>query len=183
MLALVIILATLALSAAIAVKAYRGMRSGPLLPSLPRNIDVSLQKIHYTETKDGVKKWELLADKAEYDKAGEIVRLSGVRLEIAQAGKTGDIVLTSARADYNTRSRDVELIGDVTAKSLSGMNFKTGRIAYVAGRSMLHTIDRVKFRDRNFTVEGVGMELLVDSKTLKIMQQVEATYTAGVAQP
>ena len=181
--ALVIILATLALAAAIAVQAFRGMRTGPLLPSLPKNIDVSLQKIHYTETKDGVKKWELVADKAEYDKAGEIVRLSGVRLELAHAGKTGDMVLGAARADYNTRSKDVELIGDVTAKTASGLTFTTGRIAYIAGGSMLRTADRVKFADRNFTVEGVGMELLVDSKTLKIMEQVEATYTAKGAQP
>lgn len=179
LLAWVIIIAVLALAAAIALKAYRGMRTGPMLPSLPKNIDVSLQKIHYTETKGGSKKWDLLADKAEYDKAGEMVRLTGIRLEVAMAGKTGDLVLTSQQADYHTRTRDVELIGNVVAKSASGMEFTTGRIAYIAAGSMLKTADRVKFTDAALAVEGVGMEFLLDTKRLKIMQRVEASYTPG----
>jgi LPS export ABC transporter protein LptC len=183
LLALVIIAAVLALAAAIALKAYRGLRSGPVLPSLPKNIDVSLQKIHYTETKDGVKKWDLLADKAEYDKAGEIVRLTGIRLEVALAGKTGGIVLTSERADYHSRTRDVELIGNVVAKSESGMQFTTGRIAYIAAHSMLKTADRVKFNDVSLAVEGIGMEFMVDRKQIKIMQQVTASYTPGTVKP
>jgi len=183
LLALVIIAAVLALAAAIALKAYRGMRSGPALPSLPKNIDISLQKIHYTETKGGVKKWDLLADKAEYDKAGEIVRLTGIRLEVALAGKTGGVVLTSERADYHSRTRDVELIGNVVAKSESGMQFTTGRIAYIAARSMLKTADRVKFSDVNLAVEGIGMEFMVDTKLIKIMQQVTASYTPGTVKP
>lgn len=179
LLAWVIIIAVLALAAAIALKAYRGMRSGPVLPSLPKNIDVSLQKIHYTETKGGRKKWDLLADRAEYDKAGEMVRLTGIRLEVAMAGKTGDLVLTSRQADYHTRTRDVELIGNVVAKSASGMELTTGRIAYIAADSMLKTADRVKFTDAALAVEGVGMEFMLDTKRLKIMQRVEASYTPG----
>lgn len=183
LLALVIIMAVVALGAAIALKAYRGMRGGPALPSLPKNIDVSLQKIHYTETRDGVKKWDLVADKAEYDKADEVIRLTGIRLEVAAAGKTGEIVLTSEQADYHTRSRDVELIGNVVAKSATGMEFTTGRVAYVAARSMLRTSDRVRFTDGSLRVDGIGMEFMVDAKKLKIMRQVEARYTPGAVKP
>lgn len=179
LLALVIILAVLALAAAIAFKAYRGMRSGPVLPSLPKNIDVSLQKIHFTETKGGAKKWDLLADKAEYDKGGETVRLTGIRLEVAAAGKTGEIVLTADRADYRVKTKDVELVGNVVAKSASGMEFSTGRVAYLSARSLLKTADRVKFSDGALAVEGVGMEFMVDSKRVKILRDVDASYTPG----
>jgi len=182
-LALVIIGAVLALAAAIALKAYRGMRSGPVLPSLPKNIDVSLQKIHYTETKGGIKKWDLVADKGEYDKVGEIVRLTGIRLEVALAGKTGGIVLTADRADYHPKTRDVELVGNVIAKSESGMQFTTGQIAYSAARSLLKTVDRVKFNDVDLAVEGVGMEFRVDTKQAKIMHEVTASYSPGKVKP
>jgi len=80
LLALVIIAATMALAGAIALKAYRGMRLIPSLPSLPKNIDVSLQKIHYTEDKRRVKEVDLIADKAEYDKAKDVIRLTVIRL-------------------------------------------------------------------------------------------------------
>jgi len=181
LLALVIVLSTLALAAAIALKAYRGMRSGPALPSLPKNIDVSLQKIHYTETRSGVKKWDLLADKAEYDKTGEVVRLSGIRLEVALAGKPGEVVLTSERGEYHTGTRDVILIGDIVAKSASGMQFTTERLKYIAAGSMLRTASRVKFTDGVLTVEGTGMEFMTDTKQIKITRQVQATYTPGKA--
>jgi lipopolysaccharide export system protein LptC len=73
----------------------------------------------------------------------------------------------------------VVLTGNVVAKSVSGMEFTTGRVEYIAAGSMLRSADRVKFTDGNLTVEGVGMELMVDTKRLKIMQQVNASFTPG----
>jgi LPS export ABC transporter protein LptC len=182
-LALVIITATLALAGAIALKAYRGMRSGPILPSLPKNIDVSLQKIHYTETKGGAKKWDLVADKGEYDKVKDMILLTGLRLDVAVAGKTGEIVLTADRGGYHTRSKDVDLIGNVVAKSASGLEFTTGQAAYAAARSLIHTTDRVKFTDGSLTVEGRGMEFLVEAKKIKIMRDVTAVFIPGAEKP
>lgn len=182
-LALVIITATLALAGAIAQKAYRGMRSGSLLPSLPKNIDVSLQKIHYTETKGGGKKWDLVADKGEYDKVKEVIILTGISLDVAVAGKTGEIVLTADRGYYHPKSKDVDLIGNIIAKSASGMGFTTGQATYLAGRSMIQTSDRVKFTDGSLSVEGNGMEFLLETKQLKIKQDVTANFTPGTVKP
>jgi LPS export ABC transporter protein LptC len=178
-LALVIIAATLAIAGAIGLKAYRGMRSGPLLPKLPKNIDVSLQKIHYTETKGGVKKWDLVADKAEYDKVNELIRLGVIRFEVGGAGKERELVLTADRGMYQTVSKNVDLLGNVVAKSASGMVFTTGQAAYAAARSMVHTADRVKFSDGSLTVEGRGMEFLVEEKKMKILHDVTASFIPG----
>jgi lipopolysaccharide export system protein LptC len=182
-LAIAIIAAILAIAGAIALKAYRGMRSGPVLPSLPKNIDVSLQKIHYTETKAGVKKWDLVADKAEFDRVGDVVRLAGIRLEVAAGGKTGDIVLTSDRGDYFTKSKNVDLVGNVTAKSGSGMEFVTDRVSYLAAKSLIRTVDPVRFSDGNMKVQGIGMEFFVETKTLKILSKVTADFVPGTVLP
>ena len=175
-LALAIILAVLALSAMIALKAYRGMHTGSLLSKLPKNIDVSLKQIHYSEEKDGKKKWDLLADKAEYDKGGELVHLSLIHLTIPPDGDAGEAVVTSDRADYNTKTRDVELIGNVVAKGASDMEFTTGRISFDNAKGVLRTTDRVKFTKGNLTVDGVGLELVLDRKKAKVLKQVEASY-------
>jgi LPS export ABC transporter protein LptC len=182
-LAIAIIAAIVAIAGAIALKAYRGMRSGPVLPSLPKNIDVSLQKIHYTETKDGMKKWDLVADKAEFDKVGDVVRLTGIRLEIAMGGKTGDTVLTSDRGDYYTKSKNVDLIGNVTAKSVSGMEFTTARASYLAGSSLVRTADPVRFSNGNMKVQGTGMEFFVETRVLKILNNVTADFVPGAVLP
>ena len=182
-LAIAIIAAILAIAGAIALKAYRGMRSGPVLPSLPKNIDVSLQKIHYSETKDGVKKWDLVADKAEFDKVDEVIRLTGIRLDVAVGGKTGDIVLTSDRGDYFTKNKNVDLLGNVTAKSASGMEFSTAKASYLAEKSLIRTADPVRFSDGSLKVQGVGMEYKVETRMLKILRDVTADFAPRSVRP
>lgn len=178
-LALVIVAATLAVAGAIALKAYRAMRSGNLIPNLPKNIDVSLQKIHYSETRDGIKKWDLVADKADYDKVNDIIHLANVRLVVLGAGESGDITLTADRADYLSAKKDVNLSGNVVAKSASGMVFTTGHAEYASAQSMIHTTDRVKFVDKGLTVEGQGMECMTETKKIKVLHDVTATYVPG----
>lgn len=178
-LAIAIIAATLAIAGVIALKAYRGMRAGSILPRLPKNIEVSLQKIHYTETKGGVKKWDLVADKGEYDKVKDVLTLTGIRLEVAVAGQTGNIVLTSDRGSYHTDTKDVDLIGNIVAKSASGMTFTTGRASYLARKSLIHTTDRVKFTDGSLTLDGRGMQFEVETNKMKIEQDVTATFIPG----
>ncbi len=178
-LALVIIAATLAVAGTIALKAYRSMRVGTLLPSLPKNIDVSLQKIHYTETKGGVKKWDLVADKGEYDKVKEAILLNRVSFEVTMSGTTGNVVLTADRGTYHVRSKDIELVGKVVARSASGMTFTTEKATYQAARSMVCSSDRVKFTDGGLAVAGTGMEFNVETKQLKILKDVTADYKPG----
>lgn len=175
LLALAIVVATLSLVAAIALKTYWGKRPAHTLPRLPQNIDISLQQLHYTETRNGVKKWDMVAEKAEYDRKSDVTRLTAVRMVIAGDRRLGELTLTADRADYHNTSRDVWLIGHVVAKSTTGMRFTTDHAAYIAARAMLHTTDRVRFTDGTLTLEGDGMELMTDTKSVKILNDVTAT--------
>ncbi|MRR07622.1 MAG: LPS export ABC transporter periplasmic protein LptC, partial [Deltaproteobacteria bacterium] len=162
-----------------AVKLGVGDRKKEGLPALPRNVEISLSKIHYTETKNGIKQWDLFADKGEYDKARDVTRLAGVRLVLHERGKGGDITLVSDQADYFNASKDVSLAGNVVAKSESGMEFTTGRASYQSNRSLVVTDDRVRFTDGGMSVTGVGMELSVKTRQVRIMRDVTATVAPG----
>ncbi|MFZ3209086.1 MAG: LPS export ABC transporter periplasmic protein LptC [Geobacteraceae bacterium] len=179
LLALAIVVATLLLVATIAVKMYQGKRSARTLPQLPRNIDLSMQQLHYTETRNGVKKWDLLADKAEYDRKSDLTRLTGIRMVIAGDRRFGELTLIADRGEYHNTTRDVRLIGHVEAKSTVGMEFKTGHLSYNAARAMLQTTDRLRFTDGSLTVEGVGLELMTEKKSMKILSGVIATIRPG----
>jgi len=148
-----------------------------LLRKLPQNIDVALRKVHFTETRDGIKKWDLVADQAEYDKGRDVTHLTGVRLVVAGGRATGDITLTAGRADYYNGTRDVRLVDKVVAKSDSGMEFTTESAAYIAARSVITTSSRVKFADGTLTVEGVGMELKPETKNIRVFNEVTAFIT------
>jgi LPS export ABC transporter protein LptC len=174
LLALFIVVASLSLAVVIVLKVYREKATAELLRKLPQNIDVALRKIHFTETRDGIKKWDLVADQAEYDKGREVTHLTGVRLVVAGGRATGDITLTAGRADYYNTSRDVRLAGKVMAKSVSGMEFSTESATYIAARSVITTSSRVKFADGTLTVEGVGMELMPATKNIRVFNEVIA---------
>src|SRR3974377_635208 len=170
LLALTIVVASVSLVVPIILKVTRLRGPAEVLPRLAKNVDVSLQKIHYTETKQGVKQWDLVADKAEYTKTQEIIHLTGIRLVVAGNPQTGDITLTAEQGEFSNKTKDVHLAGNVVARSVSGMEFTTSQAAYRAARSMIESPARVKFTDGKLTLEGVGMELMTVTKNLRIQR-------------
>jgi len=179
LLALFVVFASLSLIAAIVLKLYWGKGTEGLLRKLPKNIDVSLQKLHFTETGDEKKKWDLIADKADYDKKEEVTHLTNVRMIVAGDSSMGDITLTANRADYHNITKDVTLNGEVIARSASGMEFTTSSAAYIAARSLITSSRPVKFIDGRLTLEGVGMEFLTETKNLRLFSKVTATIMPG----
>lgn len=179
LLAVIIVFAAGALVVTIVMKVSSDKRQPPVLPGLPKNVDVSLQKIHFTETRDGVKKWDLLADKAEYDKTHDMTHLTGIRMVVTGNQQTGDITLTADRGDYNNKSRDVKLNGRVVAKSASGMEFSSATAEYVAATGLLRSPDHVRYADRKMTLEGVGMEMMTGTRNLRILRDVTTSIKSG----
>ncbi|RNC67881.1 MAG: LPS export ABC transporter periplasmic protein LptC [Desulfuromonadales bacterium] len=178
-LAFVILFATLSLAITLVLKISSGDRKVEELPKLPQNIGLSLDKIHFTETKDGVRKSDLFAENGEYDKARDVTRLTGVRLVLHESGSSGEIALNADHADYYNASKDVKLSGNIVARSASGMEFTTGRASYEASRSRVVSDDRVTFTDGRMSVEGVGMELAVKTRDVRILKDVKATIKPG----
>lgn len=178
-LAFIIVLATLYVAVSLALKLGASGKRKEGLPALPHNVEISLSTIHYTETKNGIKQWDLFAEKGEYDKAKDVTRLTGVRMVLHERGKSGDITLVADRADYFNASKDVALSGNVVAKSESGMEFTTGQASYESNRSVVVTEDRVRFSDGRLSVTGVGMELFVKTRQARILRDVTATIAPG----
>jgi LPS export ABC transporter protein LptC len=175
LLALFVVFASLALVIVITLKIHKGRLQKELPRILPKNIDVSLKQVHLTETREGEKKWDLFAEKAEYDKTNETTHLTGgVRFVVAGGGDTGDITVTASSADYHNNSKNVTMSGDVLAKSASGMEITAKGAEYIADRNVIVSSGRVRFTDGRLTLEGVGMELRLQSRDFRILSGVTA---------
>jgi LPS export ABC transporter protein LptC len=181
LLAFFVIMASLTLVGMISYKIYQGRLSKELPRKLPKNIDISLKQVHLTETRDGEKKWDLIAERADYDKGQEVTQLTGVRLVIAGSGGAGDISLTSRRAEYHNVSRDVSLEGGVVAKTASGMELKTDSAKYLADKAVIVSSGKVKFTDGKLTLEGVGMEFKPQTRDFRLNSSVTANLQPGAA--
>lgn len=180
-LALAIVLAGVSLIVAVVVKVDHEGGTADKPVSMPDNVDMALQKVHYSEVRDGVTKWDLFADSALLDKKKDNFHLHRVRLVLAAEKKTGSITLTADEAEYDTQSKDVELVGNVVAKSDSGLQFTTERASYIASRALIKTSSPVRFTNGNFAVRGIGMEFMTASRDLRIMKDVSADIKTGPA--
>lgn len=175
-LAIAAALASLLVIATILFRMQKGQTPKLAVRKLPVQVDVSLQKVHYTEVKEGVKRWDLSADRAEYNKQTDTTSLVGVQLVLAGGAGKGEMQVTADRADYRNDSRDVTLIGNVQGQSSKGIKFSTSRMTYVAARSQLETAQPVRFSDAGLELEGVGMEFHTQTRKFKILKDVSAVY-------
>jgi LPS export ABC transporter protein LptC len=169
-------IAALFVVATITFRMHQGGAPALKVPKLPLKVDVSLQRVHYTETRLGVKRWDLSADRAEYNKDADSTTLTGVRLVVSGKGSTGDLQVTADRADYHNSTRDVFLTGKVHGQSGNGMEFFSTRLTYLAAREQLVTSEPVRFSEAGLLLEGVGMEFQTQTRRLKLMKDVSAVY-------
>ena len=175
-LGLAAVVASLLVVATILVRMDHGVV--PKLPvrKLPLQVDISLQKFHYTETKQGVKRWDLAAEKAEYNKTKDLTSLTGVKLTVAGGPKFGDLVVTAERAEYHNDTRDVVLAGNVKGVSSKGVRFSASNVSYLASRSLMVSEERVRFSDGGNELEGVGMEFQTQTRRFKLKKDVSAVF-------
>lgn len=146
---------------------------------LPVQVDISLQKFHYTETKQGIKRWELSAERADYNKKTDISYLTGVTLLVHGSGGAGDLQITAQRAEYHNGTRDVALVGNVQGRSNKGYGFSTPRVEYIAARSLLKSSERVRMTDIGSELEGTGMEFYTQTRKFRLLKDVSAVYSQG----
>lgn len=177
-LAFAVIAASTYLTVAIAVKFHRVKDPADILADLPKNIDLSLKKVHYTNTKDGVLLWDLVASKVDYYNDPGVARFTDAEMVMFGKGGAEKYTLKADSADWHKKTGNVKLTGNVEATSGSGMKFTTGHLEYHAAKSLVSTPDRVRLVDGNLSVEGTGMEMQVDARRVKVLHNVTAVVRA-----
>jgi LPS export ABC transporter protein LptC len=177
-LAIVVIAAASYLVVAIAMKFHRVDDPGAVLADLPKNIDVSLRKVHYTNTKEGTLQWDLVAGQVDYYHGPGIIRFTAAEMVLHGKNGSGGYTLKADSADYFKKTGDVRLAGNVSAVDDEGMRFETDHVVYRAADSLISSSDHVRLAGKSLTVEGTGIEIRVASKTIRVLHNVTATVGA-----
>jgi LPS export ABC transporter protein LptC len=173
-LALLVTMVIIGIVAAISFKGSRTALPEPVFKQLPQNIDVALHNARFTEMRDGVTVWELVADRAEYDKTGEVAYLSDVRMVFAKTRSSGTITVTASKGDYAGANKNVRLRGKVHVVTESGMTFDSESLDYFAGVSLFQSAERVDFHHERLSLSAIGMELDVKTETSRFFKSIDA---------
>lgn len=179
-LALLVTTVIVGIVAAISINGFHTTLPEPVSQQLPQNIDVALHHARFTEMREGTTVWELVAERAEYDKAGDVAYLSNVHMVFAKTRTNGAITATAAKGEYSTATRNVRLRGKVHVVTESGMVFDTESLDYLAEPSLFRTPDRIDFKQGRLSLSAIGMELDVKSETSRFFKSIDAVVK-GVA--
>jgi LPS export ABC transporter protein LptC len=179
MLATAIILACIYLAVHIGLKVRSREPAPPPKASLPQGVDVSLEQLQFSEVRDGVTRWELVAERADNDRQKEITFLSRPVMTVPPSRGNGPLTLKADKAEYDNRSRDVRLMGNVVVTGDKGAVLRTGRAEYLSSLDKIRTTDRVHVQQPGLTVSGTGMELSTETRNVRLLSAVEAVVSSS----
>ena len=175
----VTILALAASLALVIVSHMQGNTPEEVLDSLPKNIDLSLQKIDYTETRDGHPTWTLKADSAAHNLKEGVSRIENVRVTFFDK-QLGDLSLQADHGELAAEKREVTAMGHVVVRSPRGYSFYTDRLEYSEGDRIIRTDDPVRLVSSNGVISGRGMRLNVADRTVTLLADVRAEFPQGL---
>jgi LPS export ABC transporter protein LptC len=173
-LALLVTSAIVGIVIAISLKGFRPTSPGPVSQQLPQNIDVALQNARFSEMREGVTVWELVAKRVEYDKTGETAFLTDIHMVYVKSGTNGSITLTASKGEYSNISKNIRLRGKVHVVTDSGIVFDTDSLDYLAESSLFRTADHVNFYHERLSLSATGMEFYAKTETSRFFKPVDA---------
>lgn len=177
-----LILAVVAICAAIVVVVLLHDRvEEPLqtLPEVAMKADVTLHELNYTESEDGVARWNLVADSAAHDVDKDTTAIENLHLKLFKQQQAGDVVLTARSGSINMTTRQVHAQGDVVITTQNGYRFTTNSVDF-AGKSStdgrITTDDEVHITSDSFSITGRGLTGDLGNGRFLLKKNVTAVY-------
>ena len=138
--------------------------------------DLKLDRVRYTETREGVKEWELEATSAQYFKEDSTILLDKVKATFF--GKEGQTyTLVGEKGRFNTATKAIELFNGIQLESSDGYQMRSQSLNYQAEKREFHTADAVEIMGPQLRVEGIGLIVDLDRQQLKVLREVHTTLS------
>ena len=138
--------------------------------------DLKLDWLRYTETREGIKEWELEAASAQYFKEDGSVVFEKVRA--AFFGKNEQTYsMEGEKGRLNTQTKAIEAFDGVKLETSDGYRLETRSLRYQADKRELSTGDPVEMYGPQGKLTGTGIIVHLDQQRIKILRQVAVVLT------
>jgi LPS export ABC transporter protein LptC len=145
-----------------------------LAKALPTGVDVALQDIDYTHTEGGLARWRLVARQVEHRAAEKSTVVSEPRLTFFAADGSEQGTLKARTGRVNADFSVVEVQGGVEIVSHDGYTLQTDHLTYRQQDRTIHTDAPIRLVSTKLKLDGVGLELNLDTRRLRIPARVRA---------
>ncbi|MDT8421592.1 MAG: LPS export ABC transporter periplasmic protein LptC [Desulfuromonadales bacterium] len=169
-----LILLSIALLVASLVWNLPGKDTEEILDLLPQQVDLALEKIHYTQTEGGRRSWVLDADSAAVQREEGLISLQNVAMVFWQTGRYAEVSLTAREGLFDQQNKTVEIWGDVEIVTDLEERFSAERIRYQQATRQVSSEDRVHLQSPQLNLTGKGFRLDLQTGRMSVLQDVEA---------
>jgi LPS export ABC transporter protein LptC len=139
-----------------------------------------MEGVHLVESQKGSRDWELFADAAEGKQGTSSWKLKKIRVFFYNNEKV-EFTVTGDEGNIDSKSRNLQIKGDVVTQSTNGYSFKTPSIEYNSGSRRIQSPEQVAMlgpadnSGGGLSLKGYNMTADVDSSIMKIHRDVKAT--------
>lgn len=145
-----------------------------VIEKLPENVDLGLDRVHYSQNENGIESWVLDADRAAYQRKAEELALTGVELTFFNAGRFGDVKMIAAGGILRQQQKLIDLQGDVLIVTSTGDQYRSETLRYDYATRLATTDDPISMQGRQLRLTGKGMTLDLAQGTLQVRENVHA---------
>lgn len=139
-------------------------------------VQVKIDRIHYSGTKEGRVEWELDATSAERSREEDLTLFKDVKITFYADDGT-PYVLTSRQGTFREAAGEIMVSGDVRIESAEeGYKLKTESLKYMVGTKEITTPDKVSMTSGKMDLEGVGLLVRIDSEEFRLLSKVKAVF-------
>lgn len=141
--------------------------------------DQKMQGVHLVESQSGSRDWELFAVSGEANQGAGTWKLKQVRVLFYNKEKL-EFTVTGDTGTIDSKSKDVNVIGNVVTRSANGYVFKTPSIFYSAKTRQIDSPEQVLMEGPKDTtgkgmfLKGARMKAYVDQSKMVILDRVSA---------
>jgi len=153
-----------------------------VLKVISERVDLQIKDFHYTEVGDPDLVWEINADTAEYIRKDNVALFEHVDIKLVFSNG-GIYTITGDTGSLHTDTKDMDIRGNVVARSDSGDNFETESLYYTHNNRTIHTKNVVKMTRPGTRIRAVGMALSLKEKRATLLSDVRAVIEKNRSAP
>lgn len=153
---------------------FRERAPEELIEALPKNVDVALKGIDYTETRNGVRRWHLLADSADYNVTDGYTLIRDVFMTFFDEQGEQIATLKAQTGELHTESKEVTARGEVVLESVRGYVFYSDYLDFFEAGRLITTDAPIRILSDNLELTGTGLKFDVDKHAYQVLGQVKA---------
>jgi LPS export ABC transporter protein LptC len=133
--------------------------------------DLTLEEIHYVETKGNKKEWELRAKSGQHFRQDDYTTLQD--LTVTFYAKEGRIITLRGDEGSMKGRKEIEVRGNVVITSSDGYRVTTNSLRFEEEKQRIFTEDPIRLEGKGLQVKGVGVVIDLKTKKLSILKKVQ----------